>query len=200
MKETAELLQWEYEYDLFKNRHMLYLLLRVFGIVLAGVFVILLILLSGNGEFMEKSFPTFLLCCLGGIALILGLTCLIYFLIARAKKGRNSLCFEMTPQQIRRIMTEEQIKRDRTMGVINDIAGFLGTGPNARNAANIATQLETGNYRICEFSKVTSVKYLPRYDMIRLRDPDKTFEVYAEKDEYETVKQRIRLYSSGSGQ
>lgn len=200
MKETADLLQWKYEYDLFQNRHMLYLLLRIFGIVLGGVFVILLILLTGNSEFMEHDLPIFLLCGLGGIVLILGLICLIYFLVARAKKGRNLLHYEMTPQQIRRVLTEKQIKKDQTMGVINDIAGILGTGPNARNAAHIATQLESGSYRVSEFSRVTSVKYVPRYDLIRLRDPDKTFEVYAGKEEYEIVKQRIRLYCSGSGQ
>ena len=199
MKETEELFQWEYEYDLFQNRHMLYLLLRVFGIILAGIFLVLLILLSGNSDFMEKGFTLFLICGLGGIVLILGLICLIYFLVAKAKKGNNLLCYEMTSQQIRRVLTEKQRKRDQTMGRINSVAGIFGTGPNAINAARVGTQLESGSYRVFDFSRMSSVKYLPRYDMIRLRDPDKTFEVYAGKDDYETVKQRITFYSSGAG-
>ena len=85
------------------------------------------------------------------------------------------------------------------MGRINSVAGIFGTGPNAINAARVGTQLESGSYRVFDFSRMSSVKYLPRYDMIRLRDPDKTFEVYAGKDDYETVKQRITFYSSGAG-
>ena len=163
----------------------------MFGIIIIAVWGLLSLLLASNQIFWQLTIWSAV-----AAVVILGGTILIWYIVAKVKQGNNCLKYSMDPQQIRRILTEEQIRRDQRLGTMNSIAGFFGTGPNSHNAAHLGTQLESGAYRRCEFDKVVSVKCIPKYDKFHVRDIDKTMEVYAGPEDYEKVKQYMILHAA----
>jgi len=185
-KVDQELL-WEYEMNMFRNRSALRYLVLIYGLVALIIAVSCLIIYLGmSGETGVLSIIGWIV--LGTVGA--GVVCfLIWLIVAMSRKG-TVIRFAADPQKVWRVLTPGQIKRDRSLGIMNSIFGFLGSGASAMNASRIGTQLETGSYRVCNFDTLNKVRLRPKYDMIQLTDPDKTLNIYASETDYE----RVRLY------
>ena len=185
IQQGQDVLSWEYETDYFRDRSTRNLLMVIFGIIIILFWVMGFLAMGRREEFRQITIWT-----LVAAVVILGGTWLIWFLVAKAKNG-SRLRYAMDQEHIWQILTDRQIRRDKALGTMNSIAGFLGTGPNSYNMAHLGTQMETGAYRQCEFSRVVSVKCIPKYDKFHIRDIDKTMVVYVGTEDYARVKQYI---------
>ena len=184
---------WNYEMNLLQNHYSLHYLAKIYGIAVLIVAVVCLFIYIGLGERTEE----FLLA-LGWIAWItagVGVICfLVWLLVAKVQKGK-CLEYAIDSQKVWRILTPDQIKKDRALGTMNSIVGFLGSGAAATSASRVGTQLEKGSYRVCTFDKLYKVKLKPKYDLIQLKDPDKTMHIYVGKNDYEHVRQLITAHA-----
>ena len=176
--------RWSYEYSLFKNPTVFFLIFKIFFFIVLGIFAFMVILrITENGNFFREEFLGYLkvfgFVLLGMIALV-GVSYLIY---AAIMGGKYSVIFEMDDKGVNHIQTARQAKKARGIGEAAAVIG-LASGNFGMAGAGIASQT-TNMYS--DFSKVKKVKRYPRRNLIKVNATLNHNQVYAAPEDYEFV-------------
>ena len=119
--------RWAYELSLYKNPHILFLIWKIMGWVVAGVSLFLMIvqLFSGNTSFEELIvFPLQLFFVIGALMFVLG--AIGYFVYALIMGGKYCVLFEMDDRGVEHQQMKAQVKKAQLIGVITALAGLAG--------------------------------------------------------------------------
>lgn len=166
--------RWRYDMDMYGNHYLRNVLLKVTGAICLGMYVFLLLLLSGSGDFSPRTVLLALLPFLGAVLLAL----LGYYIAAAVMHGVYHLRFEMDDASIRLV---RKPSTQRMMDALADVAVLAGTrvGPSLNAAAG------SGCTR---FSHVRGFRERPQYDAINLREWTGANQIWIPAEDYALVR------------
>ncbi|MCR4824567.1 MAG: zinc ribbon domain-containing protein [Bacteroidales bacterium] len=177
--------RWVYELRMFKNPTLLITLFKVFGAVIAGIWLFVLIV-SGFSDFGEIT-KVFFFVLLGFIVLIL----LSYSILALMYGGKYCVLFEMDDAGINHIQLPRQFKKAQVAGWIGMLAGVLAGNPTAIGAGVLAA---SRNSLYSSFGKVKSIKASPDRNVIKVNGTLKKNQVYVDDEGFNFVLDFIRSH------
>lgn len=168
--------RWRYDMDLWSNRHMLYLLLKVLGVIFGASAVLFLFMLGKRNITPKVLLITFMV-----VSGALMAVWIVYYIIARAKKGKYALCFEMDDSAVSLIAPAG--------GAALDALSIIGAAASVASgeqmpAASLSSRSANGN---TPFRGVRKVKLSEKYDVINLRSIGGMNQIYVGKEDYPFV-------------
>lgn len=178
--------RWIYYFNLFRNFTILFLIWRIFlYILLAAFFTYFLASLSTPDFFME-GFYKFLKIFAIALGVMTALVVLGYLIYAGTLGGKYIVLFEMDENGVVHKQIHSQAKKAKNnakVGLTTSRITIIGA---------TASAARTSMYS--DFKKVVKVKYRPHLNTIKVKQKLSRNEVYAEKEDYEFVKEYIVNY------
>lgn len=177
-------LRWVYEYSLFRNPTILFLIWKIFFFIFLGMFIFMILLLIGEEGLMgavSKLAPIFF----GLVGGMLVLSTFAYCLYALIMGGKYCVLFEMNEKGVNHIQMQKQFKKAQFMSLLTALAGASSKNLTVA-ASGILSAGKQATYT--KFSQVQSVKANRRREVIKLKSKDMVHnQVYAEKDDFDFV-------------
>ncbi|MBR6049899.1 MAG: zinc ribbon domain-containing protein [Clostridia bacterium] len=179
--------RWKYEMSLVKNPTIFFTVWKIFFFIILAGFVIGFFVSLGKRDFFWSGF----LGMLGGYGIALGvmtvltaLACLLYAAII----GKYSVEFEMDENGVLHTQNPAQHKKAKKLGAATMIAGAASGRPSIAMAGRMSTA-KTCSYS--DFSRVRRVKASKLFSTIKVNELLEHNQVYAEKEDFEFVKNYI---------
>ena len=177
--------RWVYELSMLKNPAIFLTLLKIFGAIIGGIWLLLNIM-DGFSNFLETTkIMAFILA--GLCALIL----LSYLIVAAMNGGKYCVLFEMDEQQIAHIQLPRQFEKAQVAGWIAALAGVLAGVPAATGAGILAA---SRNKLTNQFSKVRSINPMPARNTIYVKGALKSNQIYVDDAGFQFVLDFLRSH------
>lgn len=179
--------RWVYELGLFKTPTIFMLIWKIFFFIMLGIFVFIFFVSLGQSKFFPEGFLGWLKAFGIALAAMSVIVFLGYALYAAMMGGKYIVIFEMDDKGINHKQIPSQAKKAQAISKATIIAG-LATGRLSMIGAGIGasrTEMYTG------FEKVRKVKAYPRQNLIKVNELFSHNQVYAEKEDFEFVKNYI---------
>ena len=165
--------RWAYDMDMYGNRYLLSVLLKVFAAIGAAGYAFLLFLLGRDGRLNGRTALLALLPFLGfGALLTIG-----YYLAALIMHGHYRLQFAMNEESILLVRKESTQRLMDAAGALSALAGGPGAGVDASG--------------FTQFSRVRGVREHPRYDALNLRCLTGANQIWIPPEDYDFVRDYI---------
>lgn len=175
--------RWDYEFNMLKNPIILLTILKIFLLVLGGMWIIFGIFRIGNdgfvGAFVEEAKGLLL-----PAAILFGLSVVGYLILAGIYGWKYYVLFEMNEKGIRHIQKEKQYQKASAIGWLTAMIGAAAGKPGTTGTGLLAA---TKNEQYTEFSKVKRLCALRVFHTIKLDSPLNHNQVYAEPEDYDFV-------------
>lgn len=175
--------RWVYEFDMLKNPIILLTVLRIFLLVLVGIWIIFGIFRIGNDGFVG-AFAAQTKELLIPAAILFGLSIVGYIILACIYGWKYCVLFEMNETGIRHIQMEKQYKKAQALGWLTAMVGAAAGKPGAAGTGLLAA---TKNEQATEFSKVKRLRTFKAFHTIKLDSPLDHNQIYAEPEDYDFV-------------
>ena len=180
--------RWVYEVGLFKNPTYFLLIWKIFFSVFLGIFVFIMILDAiQNSDFFPDMFLTnlkvfgyFII----GMTVIVGISYCIY---AAIMGGKYCVIFEMDENGINHKQMPKQAKKANLISALTVLGGIAAGNLSTVGVGLISARTEMYS----EFAKTRKVKAYPRRELIKVNGLLSHNQVYAEKEDFEFVKDYI---------
>ena len=159
--------RWSYDLDMWHNRYMLRMILKILCVVL-GI-------------------PTLL------IAAML-LTVIIYAICAAVMRGTLRLCFEMDESAVALVQSAETKNRNSALAAVADAVEIaaLFSGKSTRSLRASSNALRMANESgITPFDSVRKARPQPDHDLIDLRQIFVRNQIYVNREDYAFVRDFI---------
>jgi hypothetical protein len=184
--------RWVYELNLYKNPTILFLIWKIFGFVLLGIWLFMVIL-----EIIDDNLSLDTLMDITSVFLLLalgfGLLCLIgYLLYALMMGGKYCVLFEMDDRGVHHIQMESQIKKVEAISILTRLVGAMAGRPGVVGTGMLAGA-RTSMYTA--FADVKSVEFCPGRDLIKVNELLNKNQVYAEDEDFDFVLNFIRAHT-----
>ena len=180
--------RWVYEMSLFKNPTIFLLIWKIFFFILLGIcaFVVIIDAVEWGGFKAERLLNTLMIfgIFLLGMTVLVGVSYLIY---AAIMGGKYIVEFEMDERGINHKQILSQAKKAKNIGRAVTTIG-LATGSYRTAVAGMNAQ-RTEMYS--EFTRTRKVKAYPRRNLIKVNSLLYHNQVYAQKEDFEFVKNYI---------
>lgn len=178
--------RWVYEMSLFRNPTIFFLVWKIFFFITLGIFgfIIIVDLINENldSEMLTETLRFFVYFTIG-MTVVVGISYLIY---AAIMGGKYVVLFEMDEKGINHIQHPKQVKKAEVISDITILAG-LASGRLSTVAAGMNTRTEMQS----DFETVRKVRSYPRRNLIKVDGLIEHNQVYAEKEDYEFVRNFI---------
>jgi hypothetical protein len=176
--------RWAYELSLYKNPHILFLVWKIFGWILFGIWVFMLILQVSDGILSAKEIVIFSLKFLGGIgALVFVLSILGYGLYAFIMGGKYCALFEMDGKGVEHKQMKAQVKKAQLIGVLTALAGLAGGRVGTVGQGMMVAGSSGGMYTA--FEHVKSIKADKKRSLIKVNETLFKNQVYADGEDFD---------------
>ena len=172
--------RWVYEFNMLKNPIILLTVLKIFLLVLAGIWVIFGIFRIGNDGF-AGAFAAQTKDLLIPAAILFGLSIVGYIILACIYGWKYCVLFEMDEKGIRHIQMEKQYKKAQALGWLTAMAGAAAGKPGVTGTGLLAA---TKNEQFSEFSKVKRLRVFKAFRTIKLDSLLNHNQIYAEQEDY----------------
>lgn len=175
--------RWAYEFNMLKNPISLLTVLKIFLLVLVGMWIIFgLFRIEDDGfvgafvaQTKELLIPA---------AILFGLSIVGYIILACIYGWKYCVLFEMNETGIRHIQMEKQYKKAQALGWLTAMAGAAAGKPGVMGTGLLAA---TKNEQATEFSKVKRLRTFRAFHTIKLDSPLNHNQIYAEPEDYDFV-------------
>ena len=175
--------RWVYEFDMLKNPIILLTVLKIFLLVLVGMWVVFGLFRIGNDGFIG-AFAAQTKELLIPAAILFGLSIAAYIILACIYGWKYCVLFEMNETGIRHIQMEKQYKKAQALGWLTAMAGAAAGKPGAAGTGLLAA---TKNEQATEFGKVNRMRVFRAFHTIKLDALLNHNQIYAEPEDYEFV-------------
>ena len=190
--------RWVYEFNMLKNPIILLTVLKIFLLVLVGMWVVFGLFRIGNdgfiGAFIAQTKELLI-----PAAILFGLSIISYVILACIYGWKYCVLFEMNETGIRHIQMEKQYQKAQALGWLTAMVGAAAGNPGAAGTGLLAA---TKNEQATEFSKVKRMRVLRAFHTIKLDSPLNHNQIYAEPEDYDFVlayiSERIPVNKSGN--
>lgn len=180
--------RWVYELDMYKNPSVLFVVLKIFGILIAIpiFFTFVLPLLHGNSweyvfdksKYALLTFGIFFVCVF-----------ISYFILAATYGGKYVVMFEMDDDGVLHRQMKKNVKKAKAISHLLVLAGLLAGNPS-RVGAGLITATHTSSYST--FTKVRKVKAYRKRNLIKVNGLLYRNQVYASDEDFDFVYDYIR--------
>ena len=175
--------RWAYEFNMLKNPISLLTVLKIFLLVLVGMWIIFGLFRIGDdgfvGAFVAQTKELLI-----PAAILFGLSIVGYIILACIYGWKYCVLFEMNETGIRHIQMEKQYKKAQALGWLTAMAGAAAGKPGVMGTGLLAA---TKNEQATEFSKVKRLRTFRAFHTIKLDSPLNHNQIYAEPEDYEFV-------------
>lgn len=175
---------WEYEMNMYENRNVFDMIMKILTGIFLFIIVTLLILTCFNGIFDWDSLWFFLKIAVPIFLFVYLLSFLSYRFYAYSLGGVYHVRFEMDENGVNHIPMQREREYNRKIGILSMLVGMftknvgqVGTGFYVSTLANIYSS----------FDKVTSVRTDRKHDLINVNYVTLNNQVYADKEDYDFV-------------
>ena len=172
--------RWVYEFDMLKNPIILLTVLKIFLLVLVGMWIIFGLFRIGNDGFIG-AFAAQTKELLIPAAILLALSIAAYIILACIYGWKYCVLFEMNETGIRHIQMEKQYKKAQAVGWLTAMAGAAAGKPGVTGTGLLAA---TKNEQFSEFGKVKRLRALRAFHTIKLDSLLNHNQIYAEPEDY----------------
>ena len=176
--------RWAYELSLYKNPHILFMICKIMGWILAGIclFFMVVQLFSGNTSFEELVvFPLQLFFGIGALMLVLSV--IGYYIYALIMGGKYCVLFEMDDRGVEHQQMKAQVKKAQLIGVITALAGLAGGRVGTVGQGMMVAGSSGGMYTA--FEHVKSVKADKKRSLIKVNETLFKNQVYADGEDFD---------------
>jgi hypothetical protein len=176
-------LRWVYEFSLYKNPTILFLIWKIFFYIFLGMFGLMLLVQMGDGllEAFTGIAPVFLYMNIG----MLVLSTIAYYIYAMLMGGKYCVIFEMDKKGINHIQMQKQFEKAKLIGIIGAMTGVV-TGNIGATGTGILAGTKQATYS--KFKLVKSVKVNRKRGVIKVNSKDMIHnQVYAEEVDFDFV-------------
>lgn len=177
--------RWVYELNMLKNTAILGTLLKIFGIIIAAIWLVINIA-DGFSTLWETT-KIMALVLVGMCVLVL----LAYLMVAGLFGGKYCCLFEMDEQQIAHTQLPRQFKQAQVASWIAILAGVVAGNPTATGAGILAA---SRNKLTNRFSNVRSIKAKPSRNTIYVKGTLKSNQIYVEDADFQFVLDFLRSH------
>ena len=188
--------RWVYEFDMLKNPIILLTVLKIFLIVLVGMWVVFGLFRIGNdgfgGAFVAQTKELLI-----PAVILFGLSIVAYIILACIYGWKYCVLFEMNETGIRHIQMEKQYKKAQAIGWLTAMAGAAAGKPGMAGTGLLAA---TKNEQATEFSKVKRMRSFRALHTIKLDGLLNHNQIYAAPEDYDFVLEYISKRISGNSQ
>lgn len=175
--------RWAYEFNMLKNPISLLTVLKIFLLVLVGMWIIFGLFRIGDdgfvGAFVAQTKELLI-----PAAILFGLSIVGYIILACIYGWKYCVLFEMNETGIRHIQMEKQYKKAQALGWLTAMAGAAAGKPGVMGTGLLAA---TKNEQATEFSKVKRLRTFRAFHTIKLDSPLNHNQIYAEPEDYDFV-------------
>lgn len=175
--------RWAYEFNMLKNPIILLTVLKIFLLVLVGMWIIFGLFRIGDdgfvGAFVAQTKELLI-----PAAILFGLSIVGYIILACIYGWKYCVLFEMNETGIRHIQMEKQYKKAQALGWLTAMAGVAAGKPGVMGTGLLAA---TKNEQATEFSKVKRLRTFRAFHTIKLDSPLNHNQIYAEPEDYDFV-------------
>ena len=175
--------RWAYEFNMLKNPIILLTVLKIFLLVLVGIWIIFGLFRIGDdgfvGAFVAQTKELLI-----PAAILFGLSIVGYIILACIYGWKYCVLFEMNETGIRHIQMEKQYKKAQALGWLTAMAGVAAGKPGVMGTGLLAA---TKNEQATEFSKVKRLRTFRAFHTIKLDSPLNHNQIYAEPEDYDFV-------------
>lgn len=177
--------RWVYELNMLKNPTILFTLLKIFGGIIGGLWLLTNIF-DGFSNFVETTKVMAII--LAGLCVLILLG---YLITAGLFGGKYCVLFEMDEQKIAHVQLPRQFKRAQVASWIAMLAGVIAGNPTVTGAGILAA---SRNKLTNQFSKVRSIKAVPARNTIYVKGTLKNNQVYVDDANFQFVLDFLRSH------
>ena len=188
--------RWVYEFNMLKKPIILLTVLKIFLLVLVGMWIIFGLFRIGNDGFIG-AFAAQTKELLIPAAILLALSFAAYIILACIYGWKYCVLFEMNETGIRHIQMEKQYKKAQAIGWLTAMAGAAAGKPGTAGTGLLAA---TKNEQATEFSKVKRMRSFRALHTIKLDSLLNHNQIYAEPEDFDFVLEYISKRISGNSQ
>ena len=175
--------RWAYEFNMLKNPIILLTVLKIFLLVLVGIWIIFGLFRIGDDGFADAIVAQTKELLIPA-AILFGLSIVGYIILACIYGWKYCVLFEMNETGIRHIQMEKQYKKAQALGWLTAMAGVAAGKPGVMGTGLLAA---TKNEQATEFSKVKRLRTFRAFHTIKLDSPLNHNQIYAEPEDYDFV-------------
>lgn len=179
--------RWVYEFDMLKNPIIILTVLKIFVLVLVGIWVVFGLFRIGNdgfgGAFVAQTKELLI-----PAVILFGLSIVAYIILACIYGWKYCVLFEMNETGIRHIQMEKQYKKAQAIGWLTAMAGAAAGKPGMAGTGLLAA---TKNEQATEFIKVKRMRSFRAFHTIKLDSLLNHNQIYAEPEDFDFVLEYI---------
>lgn len=180
--------RWVYEFSMLKNPIILLTILKIFALVLIGMWLFFG-LLSIKDEGLVGAYVYEAKALMLPAIILFALSIVAYLILAGIYGWKYIVLFEMNEEGIRHIHMAKQFKKAEAVGWLTALAGAVAQNPGASGTGLLAaTKQET----VSEFSKVKKMKILRGFHTVKLDALLSHNQIYAYDEDYDFVVEYIK--------
>lgn len=182
--------RWTYPLDMLKNPSILFVLLKIFGILLSIPLLIALISAAANNDW-QKIWDGFLKIWLIVMVVFFVIIVISYLIVVWMNGGKYVVNFTMDDKRLIHEQVPVQYDRARKVGLLAALVGIFAKRPAAAGAGALAASRDTS---VSVFDKVRRVKPRRGQNLIKVNQRLERNQVYVPDEDFDFVLDFIRKH------
>ena len=182
--------RWTYPLDMLKNPSILFVLLKIFGILLSIPLLIALISAAANNDW-QKIWDGFIKIWLIVMVVFFVIILISYLIVVWMNGGKYVVNFTMDEKRLIHEQVPVQYERARKVGILAAIVGIFAKRPVAAGAGALAASRNTS---VSVFDKVRRVKPRRGQNLIMVNQSLERNQVYVPDEDFDFVLDFIRKH------
>ena len=182
--------RWTYPLDMLKNPSILFVLLKIFGILLSIPLLIALISAAANNDW-QKIWDGFIKIWLIVMVVFFVIILISYLIVVWMNGGKYVVNFTMDEKRLIHEQVPVQYERARKVGLLAALVGIFAKRPVAAGAGALAASRNTS---VSVFDKVRRVKPRRGQNLIKVNQSLERNQVYVPDEDFDFVLDFIRKH------
>ena len=182
--------RWTYPLDMLKNPSILFVLLKIFGILLSIPLLIALISAAANNDW-QKIWDSFLKIWLIVMVVFFVIIVISYLIVVWMNGGKYVVNFTMDEKRLIHEQVPVQYDRARKVGLLAALVGIFAKRPAAAGAGALAASRDSS---VSVFDKVRRVKPRRGQNLIKVNQSLERNQVYVPDEDFDFVLDFIRKH------
>ena len=182
--------RWTYPLDMLKNPSILFVLLKIFGILLSIPLLIALFSAAANNDW-QKIWDGFIKIWLIVMVVFFVIILISYLIVVWMNGGKYVVNFTMDEKRLIHEQVPVQYERARKVGILAAIVGIFAKRPVAAGAGALAASRNTS---VSVFDKVRRVKPRRGQNLIKVNQSLERNQVYVPDEDFDFVLDFIRKH------
>ena len=182
--------RWTYPLDMLKNPSILFVLLKIFGILLSIPLLIALISAAANNDW-QKIWDGFIKIWLIVMVVFFVIILISYLIVVWMNGGKYVVNFTMDDKRLIHEQVPVQYDRARKVGLLAALVGIFAKRPSAAGAGALAASRDTS---VSVFDNVRRVKPCRGQNLIKVNQRLERNQVYVPDEDFDFVLDFIRKH------